>query len=168
MREDRVFLATLTAAEGYVQSAKVRSGGKLRLNQPRLSIPMHDKAYPARAAKLIRTKVSTARVPTRHHDALVTRWAAVACGVRAALVMLVIWDEILEGVRKRRFRDWMFRVAIPHVEHVSIGQIRHVSRIQLALGVDLKEFVLELGKWKRKNRKLPTEPWKESERKGIS
>lgn len=130
-REDRVFLATLMAAEGYVQSANAWSGGRQHPNQPRLTIPMHDSAYPARAAKLIGTKVASAKVPTRHHDGVVTRWAAVACGIRAALVMLVIWDELLEGVRKRRFRDWMIRVAIPHVERVSNGPSRHVSRLQL-------------------------------------
>jgi hypothetical protein len=125
---------------------------------------MHDHAYPAKAAKLFRTKLSKARVPTRHHDAFATRWAAVACGVRAALVMLVIWDELIEGTRKRRFRDWMLRVAIPHVERVSAGLPRHVARIEQGMRIDLQRLKRELLEWKAKNKNLRTENFKEAER----
>lgn len=158
-KDDRIFLATLSVAEGFLVSANVRSGQKVRPNQPRLVIAMRDRTYPAEASKLMGISPLRARVPTRSHG-MATRWSAMAYGVRAALVMWRIWGEILEGTRKRRFRDWMPRIAIPHVERVPSGLPRHVVKVEKNLGLCLEELLEELQLWKSENERLPTEEWK--------
>lgn len=158
-RLDREFLATLLAAEGYVQDAPDWHHGTPTGDEPRLVIPMYDKAYPAKAAVLMGTRLLVATVPARR-GGKATRWTAMASGTRSCAVMLAIWDEILEGTRKRRFRDWMLRVALPHAERVAQGLPRHVTRVEKHLGVDPNDVVSESRNWRAVNEGLPVELWK--------
>jgi hypothetical protein len=160
---DCVFLATLIAAEGYVQNAPLRRRGKSYGRTPRISIPMYDKAYPERAAEIIGTKLMAALVPTKGQGRA-TRWTASASGVRATLTMSRVWGELLEGTRKRRFRNWMLHVAVPHAERVARGTPRHIARVESGLGGSLNSCIAEFLNWKAQNSNLPIEPWRECDR----
>ena len=165
-RTDKVFLTTLMVAEGYVYDAPNRVNGEFKGSLPRISIGMHERAYPSKAAALMGTKVVDARVRV-HKTEWATRWSASAQGVRALLVMARIWSEFLEGSRTRRFRSWMISAAVPHALRVSEGIPRVRARVERDVGVSWPTILGELRFWLEQNRALPIEPWRFADRIGY-
>jgi len=168
---DRAFVADAILWEGTLTTASyVRTKTKERVLRPVVRVMALDKDAVEEEARLFGIKMVEVKHMTRRYG-IRPAYAATAGGTRAALVVARAWNNIMEGVRKRRFRDWMFDLTIPYVRAAvavppPMGPAI-MGRIRKETGVTKSVILSTLDTWELLNKDLPRLPWREADREQL-
>lgn len=109
------------------------------------------------------TKPDVVTRPSRRGGFNLTVYTARATGTRATVFFLRMWPKMPEGARKRRFRDFMLKEAIPRTSRaISLPYV--APRLPSLLGMTAEEIGRGLDAWLVAESYKPTEPWRQKER----
>lgn len=92
-----------------------------------------------------------------------TVYCARATGTRATVSLLRMGPKMPEGARKRRFRDFVLKEAVPRTSRaISLPYV--APRLPSLVGMSAEEIRRGLDAWVVAESHKPTEPWRQKER----